>query len=316
MKKFILSLFTLSLIVSCSKDNSNGGQPNQETMLLPKKVVERSTEVKRDQNSVETRIEHVEEVNYEIVGNKVVGGTFNFFKNNKKEGSSKFTYTYENDLLKTSVHVNLKTNEEDSRITYKYENRKLVEKVEEWLTNSGKNSNTNTYKYSGDKVIEKQVKNNWGSDESIKVSEFVYVSPTEIKEIKTVPYIINGQEMTRTETTTYTLDAERRVIKSVEEIENSKITKEFQYDDKKNYKHHPIALATEPDHFLDEEVMKNNLISVKRTYENKQDSQYNSEETSTYTYQYNDKGYPTRIEEIYKSSREAKPQTIITEITY
>ncbi|MFK8268907.1 hypothetical protein [Capnocytophaga cynodegmi] len=316
MKKFILSLFTLSLIVSCSKDNNNGEQPNQETMLLPKKVVERSTEVKRDQNGAETRIEHVEEVNYEIVGNKVVGGTFNFFKNNKKEGSSKFTYTYENDLLKTSVHVNLKTNEEDSRITYKYENRKLVEKVEEWLTNSGKNSNTNTYKYLGDKVIEKQVKNNWGSDESIKVSEFVYVSPTEIKEIKTVPYIINGQEMTRTETTTYTLDAERRVIKSVEEIDNSKITKEFQYDDKKNYKHHPIALATEPDHFLDEEVMKNNLISVKRTYENKQDSKYNSEETSTYTYQYNDKGYPTRIEEIYKSSREAKPQTIITEITY
>ncbi|ATA92312.1 hypothetical protein CGC56_09175 [Capnocytophaga canimorsus] len=315
MKRFILSLFTLSLIVSCSKDNNNGEQPNQETMLLPKQVVERYTITERDQNGVETKIEHVEEVNYEIVGNKVVGGTFNFFKNNKKEGSSKFTYTYENDLLKTSVHVNLKTNEEDSRITCKYENRKLVEKVEEWLTNSGKNSSTNTYKYSGDKLIEKQVKNNWGSDESIKTSKFVYVSPTEIKKIETIPYIINGQEMTRTKTTTYTLDTERRVIKSVEEREDSKITKEFQYDDKKNYKHHLIALATEPDHFLDEEIMKNNLISVKRTYENKQNSQYNETETSTYSYQYNDKGYPTRIEEVHKENDKVVQESTV-EITY
>ncbi|MFK8270933.1 hypothetical protein [Capnocytophaga stomatis] len=316
MKRFILSLFALSLIVSCDKDNTDGGQPIEEASILPKKIVERSTEVKRDQNGVETRIEHVEEVNYEIVENKVVGGTFNSFKNNKKEDSSKFTHTYENDLLKTSVYVNLKTNKEDSKNTYKYENGKLVEKVEEWLTNSGKNSNTTTYKYSGDKLIEKQVKNNWGSDESIKVSEFVYVSPTEIKEIKTIPYIINDQKMTRTETTTYTLDAERRVIRSVEEEEDRKITKEFQYDDKKNYKYHPIALATEPDHFLDEEVMKNNLISLKMTFEYKQGSQYNRTETSTYSYQYNDKGYPTRIEEVYKSSPNAKPQTIITEITY
>ncbi|MFK8302344.1 hypothetical protein ACI75Y_05485 [Capnocytophaga stomatis] len=316
MKRFILSLFALSLIVSCSKDNTDGGQPIEETVVLPKKVIERSTKVERDQNGVETRIEHVKEDNYEIVGNKVVGGTFNFFKNNKKEDSSKLIVTYENDLLINFINVNLKTNEESSRITYKYDSRKLVEKVEEWLTNSGKNSNTTTYKYLGDKLIEKHVKSHWTSTESIKVSQFVYVSPTEIKEIKIYPYNVNGQEKTTTETTTYTLDAERRVIKSVEEREDSKITKEFRYDDKKNYKYHPIALATEPDHFLDEEVMKNNLISLKMTSEYKQGSQYNRTETSTYSYQYNDKGYPTRIEEVYKSSPNAKPQTIITEITY
>ncbi|CEN51105.1 conserved exported hypothetical protein [Capnocytophaga canimorsus] len=213
MKRFILSLFTLSLIVSCSKDNNNGEQPNQETMLLPKQVVERYTITERDQHGVETEVEKVKESNYEIIGNKIVGGTFNSFKNNKKEDSSKLIVIYENELLKNFINVNLKTNEESSKSTYKYDSGKLVEKVEEWLTNSGKNSNTNTYKYSGDKLIEKQVKNNWGSDESIKTIKFVYVSPTEIKEIETIPYIINGQEMTRTETTTYTLDAERRVIK-------------------------------------------------------------------------------------------------------
>ncbi|CEN34368.1 hypothetical protein [Capnocytophaga cynodegmi] len=316
MKHFILSLFTLSLIVSCSKDNNNGEQPNQETMLLPKQVVERYTITERDQNGVETKIEHVDELSYEIVNNKIASATTSRFENKQNVGGSKLTIIYENDLPKTFISTNIKNNEEESKSTYKYENRKLVEEVNEWTTSRGKSGNIITYKYSGDKLTEIQEK---GSDTTIKtpiIVQFVYVSDTEIKKTITSPYILNGEEKTRTRTIIYTLDSEKRVVKSVEEDETSKDTKEFKYDDKKNYKHHSVHFTLNPDHFLDEKVMKNNLTSVKRIYENKQDSKYNSEETSTYTYQYNDKGYPTRIEEVYKSSRETNSHTKTTEITY
>ncbi|GET46144.1 hypothetical protein [Capnocytophaga felis] len=315
MKRCILSLFALSLIVSCSKDNTDGGQPIEETVVLPKKVVEHYTRINRE-NGVESEIPYVQEENYEIVNNKVLSATFNLFENKVQIASSKFTTTYENNLPKTSTTIDLLKKKEKETSTLKYANGKLIEEVQEQQTDNAKIVNTTLYKYSGDKLVEIQ---NTRSDSGLKLPQkitFTYPSATEIKKVEASSYISGDKEIPQTNTTTYTLDAEKRVVKSVEESDDSTIVEEYQYDNKNNYRLRPITFVVHPDYFINEKFMKNNLLSKKRTYTDKQNSQHNETETTTYTYQYNDKDYPTRIEEVYKSSRETNSKTKTTEITY
>lgn len=317
MKRFIFSLFTLSLMIGCNKDNSEGGQPNAEISVFPKKIVTQYTEIDHNQNGVQT-VPYVRELTYETIGNKVLSTTHELFKNKVRKESSKFVITYENDLPKTSIEIDLRHNVVNAKITYKYANGQLVEEVREVLNEDEKTVfHTTTYRYSGGKLIEIQKTR---SDREYKHPHkitFAHLSATEIQKTETSSYISsNDQEIPEVQTTIYTLDTEKRVIKFVREGERGKVIKEFQYDDKNNYRYHTTNVFASPDSFLNEELMKNNLTSKKITYEDKQDSQYNQMETYTYTYQYNDKGYPIRIERVYKSSRQTESETMITEITY
>lgn len=317
MKRFILSLFTLSLMTGCNKDNSEGGQPNAETSVLPKKVVTQYTQIDHNQNGVQP-VPYVRELTYETMGNRVLSATHELFKNKVKKEFLKFVITYENDLPKTLIEIDLRHNVVNEKITYKYANGQLVEEVREVLNEDKKAVlHTTTYRYSGDKLIEIQKTR---SDREYKYPHkitFAHLSATEIQKTETSSYISsNDQEISEVQTTIYTLDTEKRVVKSVREDTKSKTIREFQYDDKNNYRYHATNVFASPDSFLNGELMKNNLTSKKTTYEDKQDSQYKNTETYTYTYQYNDKGYPTRVERVYKSSRQAEPETMITEITY
>lgn len=317
MKRFILSLFTLSLMIGCNKDNSEGGQPNAETSVFPKKVVTQYTQMDHNQNGAQP-VPYVSELTYETMGNRVLSATHELFKNKVKKEFSKFVITYENDLPKTLIEIDLRHNVVNEKITYKYANGQLVEEVREVLNEDEKAVlHTTTYRYSGDKLIEIQKTR---SDREYKYPQkitFAHLSATEIQKTETSSYISsNDQEISEVETTIYTLDTEKRVVKSVREDTKSKTIREFQYDDKNNYRYHATNVFASPGSFLNGELMKNNLTLKKTTYEDKQDSKYNTTETYTYTYQYNDKGYPTRVERVYKSSRQTEPETMITEITY
>lgn len=319
--KRVIFLLTVTLVVSCSKFNKWEGSSEQEnqTLVHPKKIVENYKETRYDdrlKKSIEVAV--MKEVEYEIINGKVIKGMSSTYENKVRTKMLQIDFTYENDLLKTIIATNLESNEIDDEIRFEYESGKMVKKNYMMQEYGEKNFVKRRYKYEGSRLIEIQDKRENGS--IIATYTYEYQSDTEIYQRQLIPYIDldeygEPQEVTRSEPTFFTLDAQKRVVKSVTIDEESRTIREYQYDDKNNYKNHFTYFATEPDHFLKADMMKNNPISQKVTLIHKFNESNNGGETVTYNYQYNDKGYPTRIEEIWKV--EEQPPTIkITEITY
>ncbi len=298
MKKLIVSLLTLSFVIGCSKDNGGNELPTQETLVLPKKVVE-TYKFEGSENGVTSIFDGRSEVLYEVVDNKILSAKSTFFKNNVQVESTQFSITYDGDFPKSSKEINLDDNEIIRETTYEYTDGKLVKKVEK----KSSSTYTESYKYDGNNLIETTGILDRSDSKKTETKKYTYVSASEIQEMKTTTYDdVNEGVYSSIDIITYTLDDQKRVIKNTKKRGSITETSEYQYDDKNNYKYNATGMLMYPDYFLDAEAMKNNLTYVKRSYVNVAPPNSNYTKETTYEYQYNDKGYPIRIEETVKEN--------------
>lgn len=309
MKRIIFSALIAVLIVSCSKDNNNTNeQPNTQDILFCKKIT--SSFKSNDDSGAEVSAVEVTELKME--NGKVLSEVFTAYKDNVKVDGYENTMTYENNLLKTLTHLNTIKNEVSSKETFNYANGKLVEKIEE--ENNGGESKTITYRYTNDRLTEIQYNRKNSSLKLPQVTKFVYSSDTEVQEIEHFSEI-SGVEYAQVRTNTHTLDAQKRIVKTVRVDKESKETIEYQYDDKNNYLYYQLDIPSSPTLFLDPISAKNNVISKKRIKEKLTEPKHTEVENADYTYQYNDKGYPIKIKRVHKENNEVV-QEGTDEITY
>ncbi|MFJ1433858.1 hypothetical protein ACILFN_00730 [Capnocytophaga canimorsus] len=301
MKKMKLLVAAL-LLVGCSKDNANSEGENHQSFVYPKKVVQTYTQKDYEAGKEVVNNYRKEEEN-QIENDKILATTQTIFKNGKKHEATKIIFFYENDLLKNLVITDLESGKQTFKGTFSYQDGKLIEKTEERSNKGGTNIITYTYTYEGDKLVKIEKKR---SENSKIIRKFTYPSDNEIKEVEGI-VATDGGPVPPSDEKTYTLDAQKRVVKSV--VNNNSVY-EYQYDDKKNILHVAWSLKIFPDYFIDVERMKNNLVHTKLIVDNKE------METTQYNYQYHSNGYPVRVVKDLKRHNESSPETSITEFTY
>lgn len=287
MKKIFLGLLALSLTISCGKNENTQSSTQEESFVFPKKTIHEYN-VPIYENGQRKEIVRISETNFEIANDKVLSITRkDYIKGKENEISSTDTQiiTYENDLPKSVITTDLKTNKLKRKQIYQYQDGKLVEMLTQHYDPNG--LKIYSYEYQGDKLVKKQEK-----DENRVYSEntYTYVSDTQIIEEQTSYIPNNGTIDAIKEKRTYTLDAQKRVVKRIIQRENNTETAEFQYDDKKNFNYNSFLSKIFPDFFVNENLMKNNLTLMK---EKNTDSNGLSERIQNNQYQYNEKGYPT-----------------------
>ncbi|WGU68079.1 hypothetical protein QIU19_12175 [Capnocytophaga canimorsus] len=164
----------------------------------------------------------------QIENDKILATTQTIFKNGKKHEATKIIFFYEDDLLKNLVITDLESGKQTFKGTFSYQDGKLIEKTEERSNKGETNIITYTYTYEGDKLVKKEEKI---TETRKRVTEFTYLSDNEIKEVEGI-VATDGGPVPLSDEKTYTLDAQKRVIKSV--VNNNSVY-EYQYDDKKEY---------------------------------------------------------------------------------
>lgn len=315
MKKFLFSLSILSLVVGCTKDNGgNENQPAENQLVIPKKIVA-NYKAEEYKNGAMVEVDARDETTIEVVDNKIVKNGNIDYQNNEKISESEVAYTYAGNLITKEVETFKSFSGGNATPTvstteYTYSAGKLTKKTEK----SGSNDNAvvTNYEYQGDKLVKTLMVREDGYYTVSRTITFNYLSETQIKVVRTSVSSGFGQVRTSTRETEYTLDAQKRVIKVVEKNGEESTTTEYTYDDKNNLDAIDAFKAKTPESFLSPGLAKNNVVREK---EIRKGSFFNSERTKTYTYTYNDKGYPTRLEE--KTEREGEPaRTRVTDYTY
>lgn len=299
----------VAFLASCSKDN--GGDtpaPVEPQIVVPKKEVETyRQEIYKNGAFVEVDLRR--ETDYTVVDNRITKVVSASYEGAVKLEESENVITYDGGLITKEVESFRQGNATPTVSTtdYTYSAGKLTKKVE-----NSYGVNTTNYEYQGDKLVKSvrvQKSNYYTVSETIT---FNYLSETQIRVVETSVSSGFGQVRTSTNEVEYTLDAQKRVIKQVKKDEGQTATIEYTYDDKNNFMSVDAFKVANPELFLSPELAKNNVVSKK---EIQKGSFFNREETTTYTYTYNDKGYPTRVEE--KTEREGEPaKTRVKEYTY
>lgn len=299
----------VAFLASCSKDN--GGDtpaPVEPQIVVPKKEVETyRQEIYKNGAFVEADLRR--ETDYTVVDNRITKVVSASYEGAVKLEESENVITYDGGLITKEVESFRQGNATPTVSTtdYTYSAGKLTKKVE-----NSYGVNTTNYEYQGDKLVKSvrvQKSNYYTVSETIT---FNYLSETQIRVVETSVSSGFGQVRTSTNEVEYTLDAQKRVIKQVKKDEGQTATIEYTYDDKNNFMSVDAFKVANPELFLSPELAKNNVVSKK---EIQKGSFFNREETTTYTYTYNDKGYPTRVEE--KTEREGEPaKTRVKEYTY
>lgn len=310
MKRIIFSALIAVLIISCSKDNNNiNEQPNTQEILFPKKV---TTSFKSNKDSG-AEVSVVEVIEAKMENGKLLAEVFTMYEDNKKVDGYENTMTYENNLLKTLTHLDTKKNKIENKTTYNYAGGKLVEEIEE--NDNAQESKTVAYKYTNDRLTEIQYNRKDSDLKFPQVTKFVYPSATEIQEIEHFSIVTNGIEYAKVRTNTHTLDAQKRIIKTMIVDERSKETIDYQYDDKNNHLYYQLDMPSSPTLFIDPISAKNNVISEKRIKERLTEPKRTEVESVDYTYQYNDKRYPIKIKRVHKENNKVVQESTV-EITY
>lgn len=310
MKRIIFSALTAVLIISCSKDNNNiDEQPNTQEILFPKKV----TTSFKSNNDSGAEVSVVEVIEAKMENGKLLAEVFTMYEDNEKVDGYENTMTYENNLLKTLTHLDTKKNKIENKTTYNYAGGKLVEEIEE--NDNAQESKTVAYKYTNDRLTEIQYNRKDSDLKFPQVTKFVYPSATEIQEIEHFSIVTNGIEYAKVRTNTHTLDAQKRIIKTMIVDERSKETIEYQYDDKNNHLYYQLDMPSSPTLFIDPISAKNNVISEKRIKERLTEPKRTEVESVDYTYQYNDKRYPIKIKRVHKENNKVVQESTV-EITY
>ncbi|MDO4228322.1 MAG: hypothetical protein Q4C98_00765 [Capnocytophaga sp.] len=291
MKKTIFYLALSFVAVSCyidSNDNNSNDDSNEETAVIPKKVVRINEDY------------YITETDYEAVNGKVQTITqTKSYKNGEVYEKKQTTITYENNLPISEKTINLLNNKTVQEISYEYVAGKLVKsvsKIEE--ADKPAEVETKTYKYEGNNLKE-SISIKQSSNSTIKEDKnFNYISDTEIEVLKTTSY--NMPPSVHRDTTTYTLDSNKRIIKSLSRLEGGRWTKLYQYDNKNNYKKIPLFITTNPEYFINRELTQNNLFHYKLNVQQYDvpDRQFHEEQYNEY--QYNDKDYPIIVNGVDK----------------
>lgn len=300
----------VAFLASCSKDN--GGDtpaPVEPQIVVPKKEVETyRQEIYKNGAFVEVDLRR--ETDYTVVDNRITKVVSASYEGAVKLEESESVITYDGGLITKGVDSFRQGNATPTVLTtdYTYSAGKLTKIINK----SSNATTTSNYEYQGDRLVKTSRLQEMGYYTVSRTITYNYLSETQIKVVEISVSSGFGQVRTSTNEVEYTLDAQKRVIKQVKKDEGQTTTREYTYDDKNNFMSVDAFKVANPESFLSPELAKNNVVSKK---EIQKGSFFNREETTTYTYTYNDKGYPTRVEE--KTEREGEPaKTSVAEYTY
>lgn len=302
MKKVILGLVAITALVSCKKDDDNGGFNNNGNPTIKEGTFPKEITLKDKNGAIEAKAV------YTIVGGKISGWNWATYENGQPKSPQNTIVTYKGELPE-------KVESPGETETYTYEGNKLVKKVEV----SDYESKETIYAYEGNnlsKATEKKLLKAYrGGQDATKYKEtdFRYEGNLVIVNKKSYVELADKSKINQSVdgTTIYTVE-NGNLVKKEETISPSyKRTTVYTYDNKNNPKSLNFTKITLPDYFIDEDFSKNNLLTVTETTENNGNT-----EVSRRFFEYDYNGdYPTSQKYFTEENGQKKP-TGSTEYKY
>ena len=294
MRKVILGLVAITALVSCKKDDDNGGFNNNGNPTIKEGTFPKEITFKDKNGAIEMKAV------YTIVGGKISGWNWATYENGQPKSPQNTIVTYKGELPE-------KVESPRETETYTYEGNKLVKKVEV----SDDESKETIYAYEGNnlsKATEKKLLKAYrGGQDANKYIEtdFRYEGNLVIVNKKSYVELADKSKINQSVdgTTIYTVE-NGNVVKKEETISPSrKRTTVYTYDNKNNPKSLNFTKITLPDYFIDEDFSKNNLLTVTETTENNGNTEVSRR---SYEYEYNG-DYPTSQKYFIEENGERKP---------
>ena len=293
MKKVILGLGAIAALVSCKKDDDNGGFNNNGNPTIKEGTFPKEITYKDKNGAIEAKIV------YTIVGGKIAGWNWATYENGQLRSPQNSIVTYKGELPE-------KVESPRETETYTYEGNKLVKKVED----RNYEKEETTYAYEGNnlsKATEKKLLKAYrgGQDATeYKETDFRYEGNLVIVNEKSYVELADKSKINQSVgTTIYTVE-NGNVVKKEETISPShKRTTVYTYDNKNNPKSLNFIKITLPDYFIDEDFSKNNLLTVTETTEKNGNT-----EVSRRFFEYDYNGdYPTSRNNFTEENGQKKP---------
>ena len=294
MKKVILGLVAIAALVSCKKDDDNGGFNNNGNPTIKEGTFPKEITYKDKNGVIEAKVV------YTIVGGKISGWNWATYENGQPRSPQNSIVTYKGELLE-------KVESRRETETYTYEGNKLVKKVEV----SDDESKETIYTYEGNNLSKatkkKLLKAYRGGQDATeyKETDFRYEGNLVIVNEKSYVELADKSKINQSVdgTTIYTVE-NGNVVKKEKTISPShKRTTVYTYDNKNNPNSLNFIKITLPDYFIDENFSKNNLLTVTETTENNGNT-----EVSRRFFEYDYNGdYPTSQNKFTEENGQKKP---------
>ena len=284
MRKVILGLVAIAALVSCKKEDDNGGFNNNDNPTIKEGTYPKEITFKDKNGAIEAKAV------YTIIGGKISGWNWATYENGQPKSPQNTIVTYKGELPE-------KVESPRETETYTYEGNKLVKKVEV----SDDESKETIYAYEGNnlsKATEKKLLKAYrgGQDATeYKETDFRYEGNLVIVNKKSYVELADKSKINQSVdgTTIYTVE-NGNVVKKEETISpSSKETTVYTYDNKNNPKSLNFTKIILPDYFIDEDFSKNNLLTVTKTTEENGNTEVSKR---FYEYEYNG-DYPTIVRE-------------------
>ena len=294
MRKVILGLVAIAALVSCKKDDDNGGFNNNGNPTIKEGTFPKEITFKDKNGAIEIKAV------YTIVGGKISGWNWATYENGQPKSPQNTIVTYKGELPE-------KVESPRETETYTYEGNKLVKKVEV----SDDESKETIYTYEGNNLSKatkkKLLKAYRGGQDATeyKETDFRYEGNLVIVNKKSYVELADKSKINQSVdgTTIYTVE-NGNVVKKEETFNPSrKRTTVYTYDNKNNPKSLNFTKITLPDYFIDEDFSKNNLLTVTETTENNGNTEVSRR---SYEYEYNS-DYPTSQKYFIEENGERKP---------
>lgn len=294
MRKVILGLVAIAALVSCKKDDDNGGFNNNGNPTIKEGTFPKEITFKDKNGAIEIKAV------YTIVGGKISGWNWATYENGQPKSPQNTIVTYKGELPE-------KVESPRETETYTYEGNKLVKKVEV----SNDESKETIYTYEGNNLSKatkkKLLKAYRGGQDATeyKETDFRYEGNLVIVNKKSYVELADKSKINQSVdgTTIYTVE-NGNVVKKEETFNPSrKRTTVYTYDNKNNPKSLNFTKITLPDYFIDEDFSKNNLLTVTETTENNGNTEVSRR---SYEYEYNG-DYPTSQKYFIEENGERKP---------
>ena len=294
MKKVILGLVAITALVSCKKDDDNGGFNNNGNPTIKEGTFPKEITYKDKNGAIEAKIV------YTIVGGKISGWNWATYENGQPKSPQNTIVTYKGELPE-------KVESPGETETYTYEGNKLVKKVEV----SDNESKETIYTYEGNNLSKatkkKLLKAYRGAQDATeyKETDFRYEGNLVIVNEKSYVELADKSKINQSVdgTTIYTVENGNLVKKEKTISPSRKRTTVYTYDNKNNPKSLNFTKITLPDYFIDEDFSKNNLLTVTETTENNGNT-----EVSRRFFEYDYNGdYPTSQKYFTEENGQKKP---------
>lgn len=299
MRKVILGLVAITALISCKKDDDGPDTYIQEG-TYPKEVTYKDKDGKITGGAI-----------YTIEGGKIVAWSYANYENGVLKNTKRSIITY-NGALPVKVEGSGSTE------TYTYdESSRLIKRVDV----EGNETNETTYAYEGgklSKIVTKKTTKTYKDGNEVPAigyeeSNFIYNgNRITVNKKQYIEIVADKSKVDEwVETTIYTVE-NGNVIKEEETYNpSSKRTVEYTYDNKNTPSLNNLTKILNPDHFIEYNNSKNNVLTIVTTNE-----ENGNTEVSKRFYEYNYNGdYPTTVRE-FRERNGNKELKEITEYKY